>query len=104
MTETYVVRFTNFMAYAALLGHTQRNDNPSDDDILVDFTDEVTMLADQDSLLTHLNLILMGGSMTAEFKNILKENMNANSGLEPADQIANLVFLIMSSPQYSVQL
>ena len=103
MTETYVVRTTNFFAYTALWGHSLHNEDPEPQDILVDYATEITMLDDYDELIGHLNLILMSGSMTDVYQDALRESLDATQTWEPADQVANLVFLIMSSPQYSVQ-
>ena len=102
MTETFVVRTTNFMAYSALWGHSLHRD-PNDEDILVDFAREVEMLEEPSALIEHLDLLLMAGSMGESYRQILLEAHEQTENWEPADRVANLVFLIMSSPQYAVQ-
>jgi hypothetical protein len=45
----------------------------------------------------------MAGSMGESYRQILLEAHEQTENWEPADRVANLVFLIMSSPQYAVQ-
>lgn len=103
MTETYVVRATNFVAYSALWGHALHREDPEPEDIIVDYSAEIALLDDTDSLIEHLNLILMAGGMSENYQQLLKQFHQSTEGWEPADRIANLVFMIMSSPQYAVQ-
>lgn len=105
MTETFVVRTTNFLAYYALWGHSQHDREFSEHDIIVDYSAEAALIDSPDELIQRLNLLLLSGSMSESYKAILLEAIEeAQQSQVPAhEQIANLVFLIMSSPQYAVQ-
>ncbi|WP_124916973.1 DUF1800 domain-containing protein [Alteromonas flava] len=104
ITETYVVRATNFIAYSTLWGHQVRRDPADDKDILVSFDAQIALLDQPEELLEQLNLLLLSGAMSDQYEAILAEALTLTDGLEPADRVANLVFLILSSPQFAVQM
>jgi hypothetical protein len=104
ITETFVVRATNAMAYFGLWGNTAHNQDPEPNHILIEHNDEAAMLEDDvDALITHLNLVLMAGSMSENYQNILKDALALNPYLNANEKVANLIFLIISSPQFAVQ-
>ncbi len=102
VTENYVVRVSNFLAYSALYSHDP-DELTEDEGIAIDLTDEVLLVDDPASLLQRLNILLMAGSMTEEMKEILIQSLEENEFAEPKEKVANLVFLIMNTPQYSIQ-
>jgi uncharacterized protein (DUF1800 family) len=103
MTESFAVRATNFMAYTALWRYVGVDYEVQDIDILVDYAPQVALINDTEALIEHLNLLLMAGQMSEGVKEILSETHEATAEFNANDRIANLVFLIMSSPQFAVQ-
>lgn len=99
-TENYAIRTSNFFAYSALWSHTPNGDL---EQVILDFSDEIALVNDIDDLLEHLNILLMAGGMTDEMRSVLTDMHNENIYGQPAERVADLVFLIMNSPQYSVQ-
>jgi hypothetical protein len=87
-----------------LWGNTAHNQDPEPNHILIEHNDEAAMLEDDvDALITHLNLVLMAGSMSENYQNILKDALALNPYLNANEKVANLIFLIISSPQFAVQ-
>ncbi len=102
LTQNYIVRNTNFMAWTGLWGHyTDDEENPTE--LIVSLEREAEMLYDLDALIAHLDLILLAGNMPDEFSPILKEHLARNSWLNPTQMVAELVFLIGASPQFAIQ-
>lgn len=99
-TENYAIRTSNFFAYSALWSHSPNGDA---EQVIVDFSEEVALVNDTDDLLERLNILLMAGGMTDEMREILSDMHEETVNAPPAERVADLVFLIMNSPQYSVQ-
>ena len=104
VTENYLTRTSNFLAYSTLWGHTEYEDERDDESrILIDMSSLKPMVDDTNKLLAHLNMLLLGGTMSAEMQEILIEAFNKTSDQEVNDRLSNLLFVIMISPQYTVQ-
>ncbi|MBU3005549.1 DUF1800 domain-containing protein [Paraglaciecola arctica] len=99
-TENYAIRTSNFFAYSALWSHTPNGDA---EQVIVDFSEEIALVNETDDLLERLNILLMAGGMTDEMRKILSDMHDETVNAQPAERVADLVFLIMNSPQYSVQ-
>lgn len=99
-TENYAIRTSNFLAYSALWSHTPNGDA---EQIIVDYSEEIALVNDTADLLERLNILLMAGGMTDEMREILTDMHKETINEKSIDRIADLVFLIMNSPQYSVQ-
>lgn len=109
ITESSLTRSNNYFAWSALgrsfVGDLPAQRNEEDDELLLDFSELHILLEEQgiDALLEHLNLLLTAGNLSPEAKEILRDSHNEQPWLEPNQQIGNLVYLIMSSPQYLIQ-
>lgn len=104
VTENFLTRTSNFFAYSTLWGHTEfAEENAKNERILIDITSLKPLADDTDELLEHLNMLLFGGTMSNEMRTILKTVYEKNSEQEVNDRLSNLLFLIMISPQYTVQ-
>jgi uncharacterized protein (DUF1800 family) len=99
-TENYAIRTSNFFAYSALWSHTPNGDT---EQVIVDYSEEIALVNNVDDLLERLNILLMAGGMTDEMREILKDMHNQTIDAPPSERVADLVFLIMNSPQYAVQ-
>ena len=104
VTENYLTRTSNFIAYSTFWGHSEFEDeNTKDKRILIDMTPLKPMVDNTNELLEHLNMLLLGGTMNDEMRAILTEAFDKTSEQEVNDRLSNLLFLIMISPQYTVQ-
>jgi hypothetical protein len=101
-TDTFLARQNNFLSFSVFAGHNQI-ENQTDDRILIDLSDEIALANSPDDLLTHLNILLMAGSLSDSMREILLVGYEQTAGFEPIDRVTNLIFLIMSSPQYVIQ-
>jgi len=104
VTENFLTRTNNFMAYSTIWGHTEfENENTKDERILINMTSLSAMVGDTNELLAHLDMLLLGGTMNDEMRAILTEAFDNTHEQEVNDRLSNLLFLIMVSPQYTVQ-
>lgn len=108
-TDSTMTNTVNFFAWYGLWrtysGDPSDVDITEDDDMFIDITEEVTLVEQDGSeaLLEHLNLVLTAGALNDEAIDLLVDAYEANEYAEPEKRIANLIFLIMSSPQYAIQ-
>lgn len=104
VTENFLTRTSNFLAYSTFWGHTEHEDERDDENrILIDMISLKPMVDDTEKLLTHLNMLLLGGTMSTQMQDILTEAFNKTSDQAVNDRLSNLLFIIMISPQYTVQ-
>ena len=76
-----------------------------DDELLLNFFELQQLLEEEgvEVLIEHLNLVLTAGSLSTEAKGVLRNSFDEQPWLEPNQKIGNLIYLIMSSPQYLIQ-
>ncbi len=104
VTENYLTRTSNALASATLWGYTEfDNQHDNDGRILISLHSLQPLVDDTDKLLAYLDMLLLGGTMSEEMRTILIEAFNGTSGLETNKRLVELLFLIMISPQYTVQ-
>ena len=104
VTENFLTRTSNFLAYSTLWGYTEYEDeNTNNDRILIDMNSLKPMVEDSGDLIEHLNMLLLGGTMSDETRTIFIEAFEETNGQEVNVRLSNLLFLIMISPQYTVQ-
>jgi len=104
VTENYLTRTSNFLAYSTFWGHTEFEDeNTKEARILIDMTSLKPMINNTNELLDHLDMLLLGGTMNDEMRVILTAAFDETSEQEVNERLSNLLFLIMISPQYTVQ-
>ncbi len=104
VTENFLTRTSNFLAYSTFWEHTEYEDeNTKEKRILIDMSPLKPLADDTNELLEHLNILLLGGTMSEEMRAILTEAFDKTSDQEINDRLSNLLFLIMISPQYTVQ-
>ncbi len=108
-TESTMTNTINFFAWYGLWRPYSEqaeanNEQDNDQHLQIDLTDEVT-LAQQSSaeLVEHLNLVLTAGALSEEAQTLLIEHYDEEQYQNETKKIANLIFLILSSPQYAVQ-
>ena len=101
-TDTFLARQSNFLSFSVFAGHNQIEEQ-TDDRILIDLSEEVALADSSEDLLTHLDILLMAGGMSDDMRAILTTAYEQTAEFEPIDRVTNLIFLIMSSPQYVIQ-
>jgi uncharacterized protein (DUF1800 family) len=101
-TDTFLARQSNFLSFSVFAGHSQIEDQ-TDDRILIDLSEEIALADSAEDLLTHLDILLMAGSMSDSMRDILRVAYEQTADFDPIDRVTNLIFLIMSSPQYVIQ-
>jgi len=74
-----------------------------DERILIDLSKLKPMVDKPDELLDYLDILLLSGSMSVDMKVILKDAYQQTASNDTNDRLTNLLFLIMISPQYTVQ-
>ncbi len=58
---------------------------------------------DYDELLDHLDTLLVGGGMSVNLKDAIKEYIQENETIETDDLVRHVIGLVMISPDYAVQ-
>ncbi|MDT0604423.1 DUF1800 domain-containing protein [Thalassotalea castellviae] len=108
-TESTMTNTINFFAWYGLWRHfsgdIENTDISEEDELYLDFTPEVT-LAEQEgaqALLEHLNIVLTAGALNEQAITLLVNVFEENDQQDIESKIANIVFLIMSAPQYAIQ-
>ena len=112
-TESTMTNTINFFAWYGLWRHfsgeIENTDISAEDELYLDFSTEMA-IAEQEggqALLEHLNLVLTAGALNEQaitlLVNAFEESDQQETQQDIENKIANLVFLIMSSPQYAIQ-
>ena len=101
-TENSIINTTNTInAYI----QTPKPNNPRHS--YLNLESETAMAADIDSLLSHLNIVLMSGNMTEALYTIIHNHLtngNFADGIEGQDaKVRDAISLIVNSPEYLIQ-
>jgi len=108
-TESTMTNTINFFAWYGLWrnfsGDIANTDISEGDELYLDFTAEVNIVQQDgaQALLEHLNLLLTAGALNDEAIALLVSAYENDNQQDVESKIGNLVFLIMSSPQYAIQ-
>lgn len=106
-TETAVTHTSNFVAWLgmwhAFSGDFTEIEEHDRQQLWIDLTEYVPLAENDPRLLVEqLNLILTGDILTPEAVDLLVDYYGELEWAPTHERISNLIFLIMSSPQYSV--
>jgi hypothetical protein len=106
LTESFIVATTNKFFDAIYSNYTPGDPRVDGDDILIDISFEKTLASDPAQLIDHLDDLLLGGGMSVEMRNALVNHItdmpNADDDDE-TDRVLDAIFLIITSPEFSVQ-
>lgn len=108
-TESTMTNTINFFAWYGLWrnfsGDIANTDISEEDELYLDFTEQVNLVEEEgaQALLEHLNIILTAGTLNEDAIELLVSAYEENTQQDIESKIGNLVFLIMSSPQYAIQ-
>lgn len=100
--ETSIVNITNKL-YGSTYWYIKGNDNVEDYYIVIDIDKEKSLASDPDALLDRLNLLLLSGTMSSELRSAVKEMIEFHDVENTTQRVTEAIFLIMSSPEGSVQ-
>ena len=104
LNETYITHTINMLAYSTYVGYKGiALEQPDPDRILIDIDDELNMASDPTQLVEHLDLLLMSGQMETNQKDDLIASINEISADETHLRVLNTLFMIVASPQFSIQ-
>ncbi len=104
LNETFITLTLNWIAGSTYVGYKGLTGNDYNEDrILIDISTELALAADPTALVDHLNLLLLSGQMEDNFKSELLASIEAIPASEDLLRVLNTLFLILSSPQFSIQ-
>jgi len=102
--ESTAVRLSNEMRRLSGLYKTSQGSSSSTaSDVLLDFTAFEARAAQPGNLLDDFNLLLMSGQMPAAMRSTLLDFVSAIPADQPDLRIAEVLHLIVTSPQYAAQ-
>lgn len=104
LDETSVITITSRLLASILWSHNYKNDIDGNR-IAIDISYEMILEPNPEALLDHLDLLLLGGRMSAELRQEVLNLMNARSYASGASQrVVEAIFLIATSPEAAIQL
>lgn len=103
LDETSVITITSRLLASILWSHNFKNDSDGSQ-ITIDISREMNLEPDREALLDHLDMLLLGGRMSPELRQITLELMNARDYSGGASQrVVEAIFLIATSPEAAIQ-
>ncbi len=103
LDESSIITATNRLLANTLWSHNYKNDADATR-ITIDISREMVLEADHELFLDHLDLLLLGGRMSAELRaetQQLMDQRNYNGGA--SQRVVEAIFLIASSPEAAIQ-
>lgn len=103
LDETSVITITSRLLASTLWSHNFKNDADAKR-IAIDIQREMELEPDQDALLDHLDLLLLGGQMSPELRTEITNLMSErNYGNGASQRVVEAIFLIATSPDAAIQ-
>ncbi len=99
LTHTSITAQTNKL-YASVDRHRGAGGTDARQ-ILLDLAPETALASDPAALVDHLNVLLLGGTMSLEMRTILIAHAEGEAELRA--RAADVIYLIVSSPEFAVQ-
>lgn len=96
-TETTVVTVANYLR-TAIYGSL----GPATARITLNLSNEITLAANPDQLVDHLNTLLMAGNMSAEMRTILINAITQIPANNPTERARTAIYLVINSPEFAV--
>ncbi len=104
LDETSVITLTSRMTASILWSHNYQTD-PNSSRIIINIDEEMQLEPDPEALIEHLNLLLLGGRMSEALKAEVRLLMDSRPGDNSASlRVTEAIFLIVTSPESSVQI
>lgn len=103
LDETSIIKMTSRLLASTIWSHNFKNDSEGKR-IAIDISKEMDLEPDNEALLDHLNLLMLGGRMSPELRNEVLALMSSRSYANAASQrVVEAIFLIASSPEAALQ-
>ncbi len=101
--ESSIIKMTSKLLSASVYSHNYNTANTQT--ITIDIEREMQLEPNPDELIEHLNLLLLGGRMSTELKDEVRELMSTrvHDGAESL-RVTEAIFLIVTSPEAALQL
>jgi len=104
LDENSIISLTSRLAASVLYSHNYKS-NPSNKRITINIDREMQLEPNPDELVEHLNQVLLGGQMSQALKSEVKTLMAERPGDNSASlRVVEAIFLIVTSPEASVQI
>jgi uncharacterized protein (DUF1800 family) len=102
-TEYQSTLVTNFM-FIQCFGLNHVNGSLGEDDVFINFAEEMTLANDTDALITRVADKLLAGQISATLRQEIAGMLNRIPGNNAANRAAETIYLIVTSPEYAYQL
>lgn len=103
LDESSIITITGRLLASVVWSHNFKNDTRGEN-IAIDISREMLLETDTDALLDHLDLLLLGGRMSAELRQEVEKLMNTRDYAGGASQrVVEAIFLIVTSPEGAIQ-
>ena len=102
-TEYLSTQFANFMFFQCF-GLNQTNSQLNDDDIYIDFSEEMTVAADIDALIDMVAEKLLAGNITDPLRQEIAGMLALIPPEEAALRAAETIYFVVTSPEFAYQL
>ena len=102
-TEYLSTQFTNFMFFQCF-GLNQTNTQLNDDDIYIDFSEEMAVAADVDALIDMVADKLLAGNISDPLRQEIAGMLALIPPGEPALRAAETIYFVVTSPEFAYQL
>ena len=103
LDETSVITVTTRLL-AGSIWNTSRDATPNAQTIAIDIEREIALEPDPEALLDHLDLLLLGGTMSDALRAEARTLMASRRGDQGPLRVSEAIFLILSSPEAAVQI
>jgi len=101
-TEYQATLFTNYMFFQTF-GLNQTNQALDDDDIFIDFSEEMAIAADADALIDMVTLKLLDGNISAALRTEISGMLALIPDTDTAVRAAETIYFVVTSPEYAFQ-
>ena len=96
-TETTTISLANYLRNAIYSGL-----GPAADRVTLDLSKDISLAADPNALVDHLNSLLMASSMSSGMRNILVNAVTNIPATNPTERARTAIYLTINSPEFSV--
>lgn len=101
-TEYQNTLFTNYM-FGQVFGLNQTSQTLGDDDVYIDFSEEMLIADDADALMNMVAEKLLGGQMSETLRNEIGGMLALIPETDTAVRVAETIYFVVTSPEYAYQ-
>ncbi len=101
-TEYQNTLFTNYM-FGQVFGLNQTNQNLQEDDVYIDFSEEMLIAADADALIDRVAEKLLGGQISDSLRTEIGGMLALIPETDTVVRAAEVIYFVVTSPEYALQ-